>query len=140
MSASPPTTSWTRLRELAKTTAACCFGVEVKVRRRFVQALWVFTSTLGWKSAIISASSLVASLATELRPVSLLRSSLHPVSMTRFPSFRTQPLENLSVDSVKNGFLSNPAPGENLESGNLAMETGCTCLHFWIMFRSPPHV
>ena len=40
---------------------------------------------------------------------------IHPVSITRFPSFRTQPLESLSVDSVKNGFLSNPAPGENLE-------------------------
>ena len=50
---------------------------------------------------------------------------VHPVSITRFPSFRTQPLENLSVDSVKNGFQSNPAPGENLESGNLVMETGC---------------
>ena len=50
---------------------------------------------------------------------------IHPVSITRFPFFRTQPLENLSVDSVKNGFLSNPAPGENLESGNLVMETGC---------------
>ena len=25
-----------------------------------------------------------------------------------------------------NGFLSNPAPGENLLSGNLVMETGCT--------------
>ena len=50
---------------------------------------------------------------------------VHPVSITRFPPFRTQPLENLSVDSVKNGFLSNPAPGENLESGNLVMETEC---------------
>ena len=50
---------------------------------------------------------------------------VRPVSITRFPSFRTQPLENLSVDSVKNGFLSNPAPGENLESENLVMETGC---------------
>ena len=27
-----------------------------------------------------------------------------------------------------NGFLSNPAPGENLESGNLVMETGCTAV------------
>ena len=52
-------------------------------------------------------------------------SRVHPVSITRFLSFRTQPLENLRVDSVKNGFLSNPAPGENLESGNLVMETGC---------------
>ena len=25
-----------------------------------------------------------------------------------------------------NGFLSNPAPGENILSGNLVMETGCT--------------
>ena len=55
-------------------------------------------------------------------------SELHPVSITRFPSFRTQTLENLSVASVKNGFLSNPAPGENLESGNLVMETGCIVL------------
>ena len=52
--------------------------------------------------------------------------NLHPVSITRFPSFRTQTLENLSVDSVENGFLSNPDPGENLASGNLVMETGCT--------------
>ena len=50
---------------------------------------------------------------------------IHPVSITRLPSFRTQTLENLSVDSVKNGFLSNPDPGENLVSGNLVMETGC---------------
>ena len=50
---------------------------------------------------------------------------LHPVSVRRFPSFRTQPLENLSVDSVTNDFLSNPDPGENLLSGNLVMETGC---------------
>ena len=54
---------------------------------------------------------------------------LHPVSITKFPSFRTQPLEHLSVDSVKNAFLSNPAPGENLESGNLVMETGCRVYH-----------
>ena len=27
---------------------------------------------------------------------------------------------------MKNIFLSNPAPGENLVSGNLVMETGCT--------------
>ena len=53
-------------------------------------------------------------------------SSVHPVPVRSFPSFRTQHLENLSVDSVKNGFLSNPAPGENIISGNLVMETGCT--------------
>ena len=49
-----------------------------------------------------------------------------PVSVRRFPSFWTQPLENLSIDSATNGFLSNPAPGKNLVSGNLVMETGCT--------------
>ena len=52
--------------------------------------------------------------------------TVHPVSITRFASFRTQPLESLSVDSVQKTHLSNPAPGENLESGNLVMETGCT--------------
>ena len=26
---------------------------------------------------------------------------LHPISVRRFPSFRTQPLKSLSVDSVK---------------------------------------
>ena len=56
---------------------------------------------------------------------------LHPVSITRFPSFRTQTLESLSVDSVKNGLLSNPDPGENLVSGNLVMETGCTTTCHW---------
>ena len=50
---------------------------------------------------------------------------VHPVSVRRFPSFRTQPLENLSHYLWRNGFLSNPAPGENLLSGNLVMETGC---------------
>ena len=50
---------------------------------------------------------------------------LHPVSITRFPSFRTQTLENLSRYLWTKGFLSNPDPGENLVSGNLVMETGC---------------
>ena len=53
---------------------------------------------------------------------------LHPVSITRFLFVRTQTLESLSVDSVTNGFLSNPDPGENLVSGNLVMETGCNML------------
>ena len=35
------------------------------------------------------------------------------------------PLENLSHYLWTNGFLSNPAPGENLVSGNLVMETEC---------------
>ena len=50
---------------------------------------------------------------------------LQPVSITRFPSFRTKTLENLNHYLWKNGFLSNPDPGENLVSGNLVMETGC---------------
>ena len=66
----------------------------------------------------------------------LLYSILHPVSITRFPSFRTQTLENISVDSVKHRFLSNPDPGENLVSGNLVMETGCMyiciCVYIYI--------
>ena len=49
---------------------------------------------------------------------------VHPVSVTRFPSFRTQTLENLSHYLWKNGFLSNPDPGESLVRGNLVMETG----------------
>ena len=50
---------------------------------------------------------------------------IHPVSVRRFPSFRTQPLENLSHYLWTNGFESSPAPGENLLSGNLVLETGC---------------
>ena len=55
-----------------------------------------------------------------------LSTDIHPVSVTRFPSFRTQTLESLSRYLWTKGFLSNPDPGENLESGNLVMETGCT--------------
>ena len=61
------------------------------------------------------------------RRKSLQHFVLHLVSVRRFPSFRTQPLEILSVDSVTNEFLSNPAPGENLLSGNLVLETRCMC-------------
>ena len=57
--------------------------------------------------------------------LSVFSCGVHPVSVTRFPSFRTQPLENLSHYLRKKGFLSNPDPGENLLSGNLVMETGC---------------
>ena len=40
-----------------------------------------------------------------------LRSAqVHMVSITRFPSFRTQPLENLSVDSVKKWIPVQPSP------------------------------
>ena len=51
---------------------------------------------------------------------------VHPVSITRSPSFRTQTLENLTPLPMKKRFLSNPDPGENLVSGNLVMETGCS--------------
>ena len=57
--------------------------------------------------------------------ISCIIITVHPVSVRRFPSFRTQRLENLSRYLWTNGFLSNPAPGENLLSGNLVMETGC---------------
>ena len=60
-----------------------------------------------------------------LRTPSIGLYDIHPVSVTRFLSFRTQPLENLSHYLRTNGFLSNPAPGESLVSGNLVMETGC---------------
>ena len=36
--------------------------------------------------------------------------TIHPVSVTRFPSFRTQPLENLSVDSVNKWIPEQPSP------------------------------
>ena len=44
---------------------------------------------------------------------------IHPVPVRRFPSSRTQPLENLTRLPMNNGFLSDPAPGENILSGNL---------------------
>ena len=56
----------------------------------------------------------------------LILQILHPVSVTRFPSFRTQTLENLSHYLRTDGFLSNPDPGENLVMENLVMETGCS--------------
>ena len=35
---------------------------------------------------------------------------VHTVSITRFPSFRTQPLESLSVDSVNKWIPEQPRP------------------------------
>ena len=35
---------------------------------------------------------------------------IHPVSITRFPSFRTQPQENLCVDSVNKWIPEQPSP------------------------------
>ena len=68
----------------------------------------------------------------------MCRYSLHPVSVRRFPSFRTQPLENLSRHQRKKTYLSNPAPGENILSGNLVMETGCSILYHNIVHHSIP--
>ena len=52
---------------------------------------------------------------------------------TRSPSqdsrlFGPRPCEILAATYGKNGFLSNPEPGEHLVSGNLVMETGCTAV------------
>ena len=58
-----------------------------------------------------------------------------------FPSFRTQPLGNITPLPMggKKRFLSNPAPGENLLSRNLVMETGCTIdilMYYSILFHN----
>ena len=42
--------------------------------------------------------------------------------------FGPRPWKILATTYDKKGFLSNPDPGENLVSGNLVMETGCTSL------------
>ena len=52
---------------------------------------------------------------------------------TRSPSqdfrlFGPRPWKILATTYEKNGFLSNPDPGENLVSGNRVMETGCRSL------------
>ena len=39
--------------------------------------------------------------------------------------FGPSPWKILATTYEANGFLSNPAPGENILSGNLVMETGC---------------
>ena len=50
---------------------------------------------------------------------------------TRSPSqdfriFGPRPWKILATTYERNGFLSNPDPSENLVSGNLVMETGCS--------------
>ena len=42
------------------------------------------------------------------------RAPLHPIPITRFGSFRTQPLEILSTDSVRISWKRNPTLGRNL--------------------------
>ena len=55
----------------------------------------------------------------------ILTLSLHPVSVRRFPSFRTQPLEKPQQLPMNKTTSEQPSP-ENILSGNLVMETGCT--------------
>ena len=55
------------------------------------------------------------------------------LSCTRSPSqdfrlFGPRPWKILATTYEQKRFLSNPDPGENLVSGNLVMETGCTSL------------
>ena len=47
---------------------------------------------------------------------------VHPVSVRRLPP---SPWKILATTYEQKRFLSNQAPGENLLSGNLVMETGC---------------
>ena len=57
------------------------------------------------------------------------RIAVHPIPITRFRSFRTQPLEHLSAAvklPIKKRFLGNPTLGNNLVRENLVMGSGCT--------------
>ena len=47
---------------------------------------------------------------------------LHPVSVRRFPSFRTQPLENVKPLPMSKWVPEQPSPWRNLLSGNPVME------------------
>ena len=67
-----------------------------------------------------------------LRPVGLRpkrgQSPSYPIPITRFRSFRTQPLESLSAAvklPIKKRFLGSPTLGTNLGQRILAMRTGC---------------
>ena len=41
--------------------------------------------------------------------------------------FGPSPWKVLATTYERKRFLSNPAPGENIISGNIVIETGCTC-------------
>ena len=61
---------------------------------------------------------------------SAVLSCLHPIPITTFRSFRTQPLENLSAAvklPIKNMCLGNPPLGTNIVRENIVMGTGCMC-------------
>ena len=54
---------------------------------------------------------------------------LHPIPITRFRSFRTQPLGNLSAAvklPIRQRFLGNPTLGKSLVRERNVMGTGCT--------------
>ena len=54
---------------------------------------------------------------------------LHPIPITRFRCFRTQPLESLSATvklPIKKRFLGNPTLGTSTVRENVVMGTGCT--------------
>ena len=56
---------------------------------------------------------------------------VHPIPITRFRSFRTQPLDNLSAAvklPIKQRFLGNPTLGTDLVRENIVMGTGCVPL------------
>ena len=60
------------------------------------------------------------------------RKALHPIPVTRFRSFRTQPLANLSAAvklPIKIQTFSDPTLGTNLVRENLVMVTWCTTLN-----------
>ena len=42
------------------------------------------------------------------------KTTIHPIRILRFRSFRTQPLESLSADSVRISLKRNPTLGTNL--------------------------
>ena len=60
----------------------------------------------------------------------LCNSEIHPVSVRRFPSFRTQPLESLTPLPMNKWISEQPSPWRtSSKSGNLVMETGCMTYH-----------
>ena len=58
--------------------------------------------------------------------------SIHPIPITRFRSFRTQPLDNHLNAAVKvpikQRFLGKPTHGTNLVRETIVMGTGCSVL------------